>query len=171
MQAHSPQETRAAVQTRMTSERISSTRVPTIEEQAFRTLHQDETIASPTHLSCKCPTHLSHKRPIPISHHVLTSHFNMCEISNIDVPVVLVLLHSTHNCSFMEAQVMPLCQRDNSHCTMTSKVVLLPPAVLLPYMVYVPASSRLTVLNVMLVAVRATLLEEVIATPFLDQVK
>ena len=49
-----------------------------------------------THLSHKCPTHLSHKCPIPISHYVLTSHL-MCEILNIDVPVVLVLPHSTHN--------------------------------------------------------------------------
>ena len=70
----------------------------------------------------------------------------------------------------MQAQEMPLCQRGNSHCTMSSKVVLPPPAVLLPYTVYVPASSRCTVVNVMLVAVRATLLE-VIGTPFLDQVK
>ena len=50
----------------------------------------------PTHLSHKCPIHLSHKCPIPISHYVLTSHL-MCEILNIDVPVVLVLPHSTHN--------------------------------------------------------------------------
>ena len=42
----------------------------------------------------KSPIHLSHKCPIPISHYVLTSHF-MCEILNIDVPVVLVLPHST----------------------------------------------------------------------------
>ena len=53
---------------------------------------------------------------------------------------------------------------------MISKVVLPFPAVLLPYTVYVPASSRCTVMNVMLVAVRTTLLE-VIGTPFLDQVK
>ena len=57
------------------------------------------------------------------------------------------------------------------HCTMSSKVVLLPPAVLLLYTVYVPAMSRCTVVNVMLLSVRATLLEEVIGTPFLDQVK
>ena len=54
---------------------------------------------------------------------------------------------------------------------MISKVVLPFPAVLLLYTVYVPASSRRTVMNVMLVAVRTTLLEEVIGTPFLDQVK
>ena len=36
----------ATVQTRMTSERISSTGAPTIEEQASQTLHQDDTIAS-----------------------------------------------------------------------------------------------------------------------------
>ena len=54
---------------------------------------------------------------------------------------------------------------------MTSKVVLPLPAVLLPYTVYVPALFRCTVVNVMLVAVRATLLEEVIGTSFLDQVE
>ena len=54
---------------------------------------------------------------------------------------------------------------------MSSKVVLPLPTVLLLYTVYVPASSRRTVVNVMLLAVRATLLEEVIGTPFLDQVK
>ena len=54
---------------------------------------------------------------------------------------------------------------------MSSKVVLSPPAVLLPYTVYVPALSRCTLVNVMLVAVRVTLLEEVIGTLFLDQVK
>ena len=54
---------------------------------------------------------------------------------------------------------------------MTSKVALPLPAVLLLYTVYIPASSRCTVVNVMLVAVRATLLEEVIGKPFLDQVK
>ena len=62
-------------------------------------------------------------------------------------------------------------QNGNLHCTMSSKVVLSLPAVLLLYTVYVPALSRCTVVNVMLVAVRATLLEEVIGTPFLDQVK
>ena len=54
---------------------------------------------------------------------------------------------------------------------MSSKVALPLPAVLLLYTVYVPALSRCTVVNVMLVAVRATLLVEVIGTPFLDQVK
>ena len=50
----------------------------------------------PTHLNHKSPIHLSHKCPIPISHYVSTSHL-MCEILNIDVLVVLVLPHSTHN--------------------------------------------------------------------------
>ena len=63
-----------------------------------------------------------------------------------------------------------MSKRGNLHCTMTSKVVLPPPAVLLPYTVYIPASSRCTVVNVMLFAVRATLLE-VTGTLFLDQVK
>ena len=67
-----------------------------------------------------------------------------------------------------------VCQQQldgNLHCTMSSKVVLPFPAVLLLDTVYIPASSRRTVVNVMLVAVRATLLEEVIGQPFLDQVK
>ena len=54
---------------------------------------------------------------------------------------------------------------------MSSKVVLPPPAVLLLYTLYIPALFRCTVVNLMLLSVRATLLEEVIGTPFLDQVK
>ena len=51
---------------------------------------------APIIIIIKCPVHLSHKCPIPISLYVLTSHI-MCEILNIDAPVVLVLPHSTHN--------------------------------------------------------------------------
>ena len=60
----------------------------------------------PTHLSHNCPFHLSHKGPIPISHYVLTSHF-ICEILNIDVPVVLVLPHSTHNSKYALDNLSP----------------------------------------------------------------